>query len=492
MNTVHQDYKGSITLYLSISLALILSLLCYTIHSCHLDAVICRAEGVSYISVDSLLSMYCRPLLEKYGLFALNEQGLDLELTLKIYAEKNCETPGTLLSSTGSLLDINPKSSSIDSCTYLTDDDGQIFADQVCEYVKYMEIDNSINALLDLSKTDIPKIFPQTESGSADINFGNLDKTYIVEFIGADHERTAETSEDLSDIDSKSFLSSITTNITHYIKNALLVCLVSDPTSVSTATIEKIVLPSVTCQLSNDGVNASYGYYEDVSATTYEKAAFCEYVYHTFGNYTSPNSETPLQYQMEYVISGQDSDDANLINTACQLITLRTGLNLIHLISDSDKFNAAWAIASSASHIPGVPIVIQATILTIWATAEAVLDVRDLLKGKKVPLVKNSNQWNLSIKNLLNFSAGTSSKNDGTSGLTYSRYLQMLLATQNQISLRYRTLDLIQMDICEQYHEDFRISKCVTGIEGKLVYTLPSILSSKKYTYSSLFNFAYN
>ncbi len=479
------------TLYLSISLALIISLLCYTIESCHLDSQVCRAEGASYISTDSLLAHYCLPLYTDYGIFALNEQGLDMEKLLGEYAQMNCEAPDSLLSSTGTFLGIQYKDADISSYTYLTDQDGEIFAEQVSKYVVFLEVEAAIDALLEQSSEDIPDTFAQTEDGTADINFDELDDSVMDTFWSSDLERTGDTTEDLSGVESGSFLTTITTNISHHIGDVLLSCLVPDPTSVSTAAIDKIHLPSVTCQLSQEGIESSYGYYKDIGAVTYEKAAFCEYIRHTFGCYTSPASDSSLQYEMEYIISGEDSDDANLISTAGQLIALRAGLNLIHLVTDSDKFNAAWSIAEMSSSIPGAPYLIQATILTIWATAEAVIDVRDLLAGKNVPLFKTADQWNLSIKSLLGFSKDSASLNKGTEGLSYSRYLELLLAKENVISLRYRTMDLIQISLCHQYSSDFRLARCVTGINGSITYSLPCLLSAKMYTYSSSFKLNY-
>lgn len=483
--------KASVTLYLSICVSLILSLVCYTIESCRLDGQICHAEGISYISTDSLMSHYCLPLFSEYGVFALNEQGINLVNYIKEYADKNCQTKKGLLWNQGSLLDIDVSQVDIKKYTYITDKDGEIFANQILNYILLFELDTAIEQLFSIANTDSPEIFSQTEEGIPDINFNNIDTSTLDQYIDKQIERTGETNEDLSKVNNATFLPTITYNITHHIKHGLLATLVPDTSSVSTATIDKVILPSVTCPLSQEGIETLNGYHKDITAANYEKAAFCEYIHHTFGNYTTPSKNSPLKYEIEYIISGQDSDDSNLLNTACQLISFRTGLNLIHLLSDNNKFNAAWAIASSVSTIPGLSYLLQGTILTVWACAESIIDVKDLLSGKNVPLFKSNSQWNLSIEGLLNFSKNSSSKNVGAEGLPYSRYLEILLATQNPISLRYRTMDLIQMNLCHKYNEEFRISKCVTGIEGTIAYKLPSLFSRKTYTYKCTFNLNY-
>lgn len=489
-------HKGSITLYLSISMSLILSLICYTVESSHLSALSCRAEGVSYICQDSLFSNYCLQLLDKYGLFALNSQDINIEQSLLNYAKANCKTPKGILGCHSSLLQLNINNVDMDSITYMTDNDGQIFIEQVNEYLRYINVSHIIESLIDISDTDFPDIYSQSEDGIPDINFGSIDVSMIDEYTDKNIERTGNTTENIDNIDSTSFLPSAIANLSHHLEYSLLACLVDNPSSVSTAAIEKTFLPSVTCQLSEDGLKASYGYFKDASKITKEKAGLCQYAYEMFGCYTDPNKDEPLQYQLEYIISGQDSDDVNLLNAAYQLIALRTGLNLVHLVSDSDKFNAAWSIAQSASAVPGLSYIIQGTILTVWATAEAIIDVRLLLEGNNIPLLKSSIDWRLSINGLTSFSKQTvssqSSTSDTNTGLSYSQYLRMLIAAQNIVSVSFRILDLIQMDICHTIDEDFRISKCVTGAKIHFAYELPFLLSSSSYTYNSIISYNYN
>lgn len=483
--------NGAVTLYLAISFSLLLTLICYTIESCHLGVLASRADSVSYISADSLLGNYCLPLFEKYGLFCLNEQGLDLKSLLTDYAKNNCQSSPSLLYGYESFLNLSLDDIDITDVHYITDNDAKDFVEQICEHVKYLELTNLANELLDSSNEDIPEVFEQSEDGLPNIDFDSIDPTIYTEYISGDMVTNGKTDEDLSNIDSDSFSSSISESIGHLIKNSLLSCILKDPSTVSSLSIDKTVVPSVTCELTMDGINASYGYYKDVSLATYEKACFCEYITHTFGNYLDTSETSALKYQTEYIISGSPDDDTNLINTSLQLISLRTGLNLVHLISDKSKFNAAWKIAKSASSIPLAPYIIQATILTVWATAESIIDVRDLLGGKSVPLIKTKDQWTLSIQGLKNFSKDTASSNDGLSGLSYERYLEMLLIFQNNISVYYRTLDLIQVDICKEYSDNFRISRCLTGIDIEFTYSLPYLIITNSQTYKRRHTYKY-
>ena len=133
MKKTNKKSNGSITIFLSLSLSIIASLLFYTLESCHLDALIARSEGITYLSLDSLFGQYCLPLFEDYGLFCLNEQGLDLENEIKKYADYNSRTPSSILKNNSSFLNLTVDNVDITSIKYLTDDDGDPFVSQICD-----------------------------------------------------------------------------------------------------------------------------------------------------------------------------------------------------------------------------------------------------------------------------------------------------------------------------------------------------------------------
>ena len=484
---------GSITIFLSLSITLVFSLVFYTIESCHLDTLVARSEGITYLSLDSLFAQYCLPLFEEFGLFCLNEQGMDFENEIKKYADQNCQTPASILSSSSTFLNLSVTNVDITSVKYITDDDASAFVEQICDYAKYMEFSSFAEDLCNYSNTSLPKIFSTDNEGNLNFDFTSIDSKVadiIKSFdtnIYSDTSSNTSTSTDLDFELDEDFLDNVTTYIGHIIKNGLLSFLVDSPENVSTDTVDKTTLPSVTCQLSEEGIENSYGYYEDPSKTALNKAIFCEYIYHTFGCYTEPDTDTYLKYPIEYIIHGDASDDVNFLNCCGYILNLRLACNILYLIADSEKYEAAKKVAESANSIPipGAEYIALATILTVWATAEGLLDVKDLVNNKKVPLIKSKENWTLELYDLPLFSSFTQSKNDGASGLTYKRYLELVLATENNISLYYRTLDAIQMNICHNYNEDFRIAKCVYSLDATISYSLPFLFLTKKVIYKS-------
>ena len=150
---------GSVTIYLSLSLTLIVSLIIYTIESCHIDSLVAHSNGVTYLSLDSLFGQYCLPIFEKYGLFCLNEQGLNLEEEIKKYSKANSSTAKSLTNNYGSFLNMSVENIEIDNIKYLTDDDGEIFANQVCDYTKYLKLSDLANELIGHTQSKYPDMF---------------------------------------------------------------------------------------------------------------------------------------------------------------------------------------------------------------------------------------------------------------------------------------------------------------------------------------------
>lgn len=49
------------------------------------------------------------------------------------------------------------------------------------------------------------------------------------------------------------------------------------------------------------------------------------------------------RYQLEYLLHGKDNDRSNLENTVSELFLIRQGINLIQILSDTEKREAAKA-----------------------------------------------------------------------------------------------------------------------------------------------------
>ena len=105
-----------------------------------------------------------------------------------------------------------------------------------------------------------------------------------------------------------------------------------------------------------------------------------------------------------------------------------------------------------------------------WAYAEGIFDLRRLLAGGKVSLVKNEANWHLSIEQLpLFLSSKGSGGTDDEAGLTYGQYLRILLAVRSDRELTEGLMDLVEDTVRRSEGKDaFRIDNCIDAIQMEL------------------------
>ena len=81
-----------------------------------------------------------------------------------------------------------------------------------------------------------------------------------------------------------------------------------------------------------------------------------------------------------------------------------------------------------------------------WSYLESVQDVRTLMTGGKVPLVKTDESWQTGLHELLTPLEAIRDRDSGT-GLSYTEYLQGLLFLEGRTVKTQRTMDIMEMDI---------------------------------------------
>lgn len=239
------------------------------------------------------------------------------------------------------------------------------------------------------------------------------------------------------------------------ISDGVLGIVLEDVNNISTMQIRNLNLPTT---LETDG-NKKTDLIKDIT----NKGIFVKYIELYFNNYAKiseyGNDDTALKYEMEYILNGNLNDKDNLTETIKKLVEVRNLSNGAYLITDGEKMQEITTLAETVATAIGMPFltpVAQAVIIEAWALTEAVIDVRQLLNGEKVPIVKKSENWNSSIKNIGTFEDGR--KNN--TGLTYTQYLQTMIMTQKTKNTVFRTMDLVQVNMQKRYNKDFLISEC--------------------------------
>ena len=251
---------------------------------------------------------------------------------------------------------------------------------------------------------------------------------------------------------------SIFENLKDFIDSGVLSQVLENPENVSKNTISGSNLPSTLKGKKNNSL----------SKEIKNKCVNALYAGLKFGNYNNPEKNTVLKYELEYVISGKDSDKENLASVVEKIVLAKTGINMAYLITDKEKIEQVSAIAASVAIVTGLPFlepVAKGVLISAWSMAEAVNDMKILLSGGKVALIKSKGGWRTSIDNITN-----GGKKEDSKGLSYKEYCQILIAVQNTGDSLYRIMDLIQINIQKRYNSEFLMSKSLTGFRLKATY----------------------
>lgn len=174
--------------------------------------------------------------------------------------------------------------------------------------------------------------------------------------------------------------------------------------------------------------------------------------------------------ELEYILFGKNNDVDNMQAAVGRLTQIRTGLNLIYLYGDSAKRNEARALALSITGAAGLtPIatVVCFMIMSVWSLGQAVCDIRDLLAGRKVPLMHDHDSFYLTLDGLLQFAAGgiSGAQGTGSKGLRYVDYLKMLSFFTQNTEQDYRCMDVMQMNI-RMKQSDFLMNRLVYSLNA--------------------------
>lgn len=210
----------------------------------------------------------------------------------------------------------------------------------------------------------------------------------------------------------------------------------------------------------------------------YERILMQEYVKEHAGNALAPKEDGELSYGTEYVLCGKDSDEKNLEKTANKLAMLREAANFLYLQTDVGKQAQALeaaAMLAGASANPAVVAVVKQGILAAWAYAESLCDVKALLSGGRVPLIKNAENWKTSL-----FGLGEAIANDSgggeSEGLSYEDCLDALLYGKSVKTLAYRSMDLMEKRLQkEEKNAAYRMDHMVTGAAIQTEYAADTL-----------------
>ena len=251
----------------------------------------------------------------------------------------------------------------------------------------------------------------------------------------------------------------------------MLELVLPEGTVVSGTDIRLSGTPSVQRKTDGGGDSKSTGFLTGVR-TLIQRLIIGEYDIRFFKGFKKEMQKGEF-YELEYIIHGKEKDKDNLSGVAARLVAFREGLNLVHILSDSGKRQEARSLALTIVGGTGIlPLVsvVAFFIMAVWALGEALLDVRCLLEGKKVPVFKTVSDWKLDLAGLLEMGRSGSlidgeGGGDG-SGIDYEGYLRILIFGGYDTDLVYRMMDVMQI-VTARKQPGFSLENCVCTVNAE-------------------------
>ena len=187
-----------------------------------------------------------------------------------------------------------------------------------------------------------------------------------------------------------------------------------------------------------------------------------------------------LSYEIEYLLGKKSSDIENLKVVATEIIAIREAANFVYLLSNPVKIAQAESAAvflSGATLSPAVVELVKIGLLTAWAFAESILDVRALLAGKRIPLLKSDDTWTTELESLYKITEGYPMAKESSWGLNYENYLSVLLLMQQEEDTAMRAMNLQEATIRKVSNNAlFQIDSLITNIELEITYSYKPVV----------------
>lgn len=506
---------GSITLFLALILTLVFSLCFSLLEAARVQALSEIAARSLLLEMESAFGEYQPDLWKEYDVLFLDGGNDPGELDLSLLEGRRIEEAALGQKGTG-FYQMALRNLEITGYTLATDNAGAAFEKQACAAIQAQLAAGAAELLQKKAKEgremadDSKNLEEQWESAKdamaeAD-EISEKEEAEVSDKSGTVKEKKAEASDKPGKEQGKTAGSSTgnlpenpVDSVDVLKKSLTLDLVVSNPAEISgkaitlSDTLAKRTKAQGNLKLSGGG--------------TLDKIWFLQYLDCYFSCGSGPgkkgSSEHALEYELEYCVAGKESDYNNLEKTVKELLLIREAGNFATIMQDAKKQALALEIATAAVGFTGLAPLIQAVqigILLAWSYIESILDVRCLLSGGRVALVKAVSEWksdvSLGEKTLSDKEKKTESKKDG---LDYREYLQILLLLVPEQTLVYRAMDIIENNMaCKGV--SFRMDCQIHGVEAEGLYTaeplFPAFITATKvkdgtYHFREYCSFAY-
>ena len=467
--------KGYITVFLTLSLTLILSLVFTLIEGARISAMRMKFECAADIGMNSVLAEFHRELLEQYDLLFVdmsyggNYANIsNTEEHLRNYIQKNLQSDANIAGFSGvrDFLAMDTGTVHIGQYSIASDDQGAVLKRQVTDYMS----DYPIGAILEKIGLGASKL-ESYGLETRDIDGERLSYEVQIEEIELPTQEVEEGVYEEVPLNNPADIANATRS------SGVLNLVLEDPSQVSAVKVALDDYISHRTRIHGTGICTEAA---DISGEP-DELVFQVYLFEKCGYYGQEMDKSLLKYQMEYILSGKDTDWQNLEYVVGKLLKWREAANFLYILTDSAKIAEAEAMALALTAVtlcPELAEPVKYTILFAWSYVESLQDVKTLLAGGRVPLYKTAADWKTGIGSIENVRGSLTEDNGGT-GLNYEEYLRIMLFLQNKDTRTFRAMDIMEMDIRKTAgNARFRLDACFDTYQADL-----SVSSGFGYSY---------
>lgn len=462
------NLDGYITIVSLFIFSLLLSLVMVLITGIQKSTMQVEAELALDTACNSALAEYHQELLSQYDLFyidtAYGTETADvaaLEEHIRYYANKNLENTN--------FWDISTTDVEIEYAQMALDESVQVLEMQILEY---MENKLGIEFLANLAGTYDFAVTGNEQTDDIltqrDTNQIKLDQEPTPVKITHKEEYDAKTGTTKKvEIREEVPIVNPAENVNKNRRNGILNLVTSKTVEISSAEVDLTQFYSKRGRALEGSGFLSTGTVTQENNIT--KTLLLDlYVQEKCSCYVEQKENAHLKYQQEYILCGKNNDIDNLKEVVYKLSALREAANASYLYSDSIKRAEISALAASVAAVavaPHLQPMLETSILFAWAYVESLNDIRILLDGGSVPLIKTADSWNTDLSFIFDFQ-NMETIHTNKKGLDYEDYLKILLFIENKEQKLQRIVDIIEMDIRKTpYNENFKMDGCLSAYQ---------------------------
>lgn len=437
--------KGYITVFFTAVLAICMSLFLVMFTGIRENAIRMKAVAATDTAMTSVFAEYSKELWKQYGLIFVDSSYMTKSYSMKLaedhlkaVVDKNFDECRLGLLDGKDLLKLKCTEVTADGVILASDNNGKAIKNQAINLMKYYY---KIAYLEDVEKW------------VSEINANNLSS-------GADYSAAGNASGELISkykIDYSKWLPSISGGNDISEDTISPVNILNFVSPLETISTKKINLKNYPVKRKMNEGNMDREYEEDITDAFFLR----EYLLKFCGNYINKKESSLLTYQTEFLCSGKSSDSDNLASVVRRIMVIREAANYHTLSNDGGRMAVIHIVCLGICTLLGYPDaceLLEKIVVACWANFESITDVKLLLRGGKVPLIKTPSQWITGINSAL---YGEEVRIAYSKGLSYEDYLRVFIYFTGEKKVMKRFMSVIEMDMrTTEGNQYFRIDNC--------------------------------